>query len=290
MALGLLAASSSYCYSETTYAVTGNAAANGYTWGMDGVLPDASQPWITIQVQGLAYRYTIEKDPTTNGIVHVRNEDPVNGGYVFEESDNWSGTPGGTAQRYFRFPYIDSTRWGDGSISVEGDGQLSDVVVTYNYKMDVDETLMLCAVTPLSDPSCPGFRETLAEFLKNMSNPDENDPFYNEWVQANLSMNDEAEEEEEQKVEEPEEDESNFEKQMGGENTVDQLTTNQAAILAQLAQLPKIEPYYNVTIPGGVYEDTLKLEDTNLPDNRRALRNLASDNTHKEMVRSQYDR
>lgn len=290
MALGLLVASSSYCYSETTYAVTGNAAVNGYTWGMDGVLPDASQPWITIQVQGLAYRYTINKDPTTTGIVHVRNEDPVNGGYVFEESDNWSGTPGGTAQRYFRFPYIDSTRWGDGSISVEGDGQLSDVVVTYNYKMDVDETLMLCAVTPLSDPSCPGFREALAEFLKNMPKPDENDPFYNEWVQANLSMNDEAEEEEEQQVEEPEEDESNFEKQMGGENTVDQLAGNQAALLAQLAQLPKIEPYYNVTIPGGVYEDTLKLEDTNIPDNRRALRNLASDNTHKEMVRSQYDR
>lgn len=290
MALALLAASSSYCYSDTTYAVTPNAAVNGNTWGMNGVIPDASQPWITIQIGGLAYRYTIDKDPTSDSIVSVRNEDPVNGGYVFEESDDWSGKSGGTVQRYFRFPYIDSTRWGDGSVNVEGDGQLSGVVVTYNYKMDVDDELMMCATTPLADPSCPGFREALDDFLKNMPEPNENDPFYDEWVQANLSLNDEAKEKEEEVVEEPEEKESNFEKQLGGQNTIEKLGSNQDQILIELAQVPKIESYYNVTIQGGVYEETIQLQDTNIPDNKRALRNLASDNTHKSMVRSQYDR
>jgi hypothetical protein len=105
-----------------------------------------------------------------------------------------------------------------------------------------------------------------------------------------LSLNDEAEEKEEEVVEEPEEKESNFEKQFGGENTIEKLGSNQDQILIELAQVPKIEPYYNVTIQGGVYEETIQLQDTNIPDNKRALRNLASDNTHKSMVRSQYDR
>ena len=42
-------------------------------------------------------------------------------------------------------------------------------------------------------------------------------------------------------------------------------------------------------IYGGVYEETLTLIDTNIPDNSRALRSLSSDLTHKTMVRSQYD-
>jgi len=32
------------------------------------------------------------------------------------------------------------------------------------------------------------------------------------------------------------------------------------------------------------------LEDAEIPDNRRAMRSLARDETHRSMVRSQYDR
>ena len=52
-----------------------------------------------------------------------------------------------------------------------------------------------------------------------------------------------------------------------------------------------IEPYIAVDYPEIlVYEDNLQLEDTTLPDNSRAMRQLASDAKHYSMVRSQYDR
>ena len=82
-----------------------------------------------------------------------------------------------------------------------------------------------------------------------------------------------------------------MERQLGAENTLEAIvnTSAQNTILEALAQVPKIEPYYIITIPGGEYQDKLKLEDKTIPDNRRALRNLASDANHKKMVRSQYD-
>lgn len=252
---------------------------------MNGVLPDYSEPWVSLQVMGLAYRYTMEKDPDTGVTVWVRNED-TEGGYIFEERDNWNAE-GGTIQRYFRFPYSDASRWGQGSIDVEGPGTVRDSVVTYNYKMDIDEELMKCTVTPLSDPLCPGFAQALADLLQSIDQMQPDDPFYDEWVQAQLDQ--EAEEQEEQQVEEPEEKLSNFEKRMGGENTIEQLSTNQDSILAELAQVPKIESYYIMQIDGGVYEETVTLDGGTIQDNQRALRNLATDETHKTMVRSQYN-
>jgi len=254
---------------------------------MGNVIPDASEPWVTLQIHGLSYRYTMKKDPNTDGIVWIRNKDTANDGYVFEQKDDWSGTPGGTIRKYFRFNYIDSTRWGEGSIDVEGDGEVTDAILTYNYKMDVDEQLMKCSLTPLADPSCPGFADALRKLLNQVDlSPD--DPFYDEWVQAQLDK--ETEVEEEIVENEEEEEEEDLEKDLGAESTIEELGGNQQELLIELAQTQKIESYYSVVISGGVYEETLKLEDKNLPDNRRALRNLASDNTHRTMVRSQYDR
>lgn len=294
MASALLAASYSYCYSETTYGVTNNAITNGLSWDMNNVLPDASLPWVSVEVNGLIYRYTINKDPNTGSTVYVRNQDPVNGGYVFEERDDWKpGDGGGTVQKLFRFPYIDSTRWGDGSIDLEGDGVISDAIITYNYKMTVDDGKILCSTSPLADPSCPGFAEALADLLASITDMDPDDPFYDQWVQANInSQVDEELYDDEEEVQEPEEEESNFEKDsLGGKNTIEGIVdvAKQEAILAELAQLPKIEQYYQKQIFGGVYDESIKLIDSNIPDNSRALRNLASDSKHRSMVRSQYE-
>lgn len=285
------AVSYSYCFSDTTYGVTGNAATNGTAWAMTDVLPDGSPAWVQLEIGGLAYRYTLGKNVEDDTKVHVRNEDAVNGGYIFEETDDWSGRPGGTIQKYFRFPYSDHIQWGRGSIDVEGEGTITDPVVTYNYKMTVNEELMICSKTPLADPSCPGYADALDAYLANLETPSVEDPFYDEWVQANLSLNDEAEKKEEEEVVEATEDEEkeDLEQQLGAENTLNDLGNQQAALI-ELAQVPKIEPYYMITIPGGTYEETVVLKDAELPDNRRALRNLASDSTHRSMVRSQYDR
>ena len=79
---------------------------------------------------------------------------------------------------------------------------------------------------------------------------------------------------------------------MGAESSIDEMvnTTEQASILAALAQVPKIEPYYIITIPGGEYKDALQFETTDIPDNPRAMRSFATDAKHQTMVRSQYNK
>ena len=254
------------------------------------MLPDATLPWITLDINGLTYRYTLDKDPNADAKVHVRNQDTASDGYVFEETDDWSQMPGGTIQKFFRFPYVDATRWGDGEMAIEGDGSITDPLMIYNYRMGVDEMLMKCTANPLVDPSCPGYRDALLEYLKGLTNPSVDDPFYDEWVQAQLNRETELEEDDVDRKEDQKEED--LEKRMGGKNTVEAMvdTKQQESILAALAALPKIEPYYTVTIQGGEYEETIRLEDKEIPDNRRALSNLASDAKHKTMVRSQYDR
>jgi len=279
----------SYSSSDVTYSTTGNAAAGGLSWNMGTLLPDSSPPWVTLQINGLTYRYSMSKDPDADAQVHVRNEDAVNGGYIFEETDVWDKVPGGTVQKYFRLPYTDASRWGNGEIAVEGDGQVSNPIVTYNYKLDIDDQMMKCAATPLADPSCPGFRQALMDLL-NSTEISVDDPFYDEWVQAQLEK--ELELEEEKDLEQKENSEDDLEERLGGRNTVDAMVDvkQQEAMLASLADVAKIDSYYQVEIQGGEYEETLTLEDTEIPDNRRALRSLASDANHTKMVRSQYDR
>ncbi len=76
----LLVASSSYCYSDTTYGSTNNAAAEALAWAMKNVLPDSASPYITVEVNGLAYQYTMVKDPDANATVTISNEDNANPG------------------------------------------------------------------------------------------------------------------------------------------------------------------------------------------------------------------
>jgi len=249
--------------------VTNNAAVNGLSWSMGTVLPDSSAPYASVDINGLTYQYTMEKDPTADAKVHVRNEDPINGGYVFEETDDWSGRHGTTIRKYFRFPWSSSMYWGDGEFALEGEGEVKDPIMLYNYRLDIDEQMMKC-MNPLADPSCPGFAEALAAYLENLEDPSADDPFYDEWVQANLSLNEEPEQEEVEVQEEPEDE--------GIEDLNGDVT------------LEILQFYYAFDIEGGEYKDTVVLQDNVITDNRRALRNLASDANHRKMVRSQYDR
>ena len=287
-------ASYSYCYSDTTYASTNNAARDGLTWAMKNILPDFSQPFMTVEINGLYYRYTMVKEQEDDATVTLSHEDLANPGEkVFEHTDDWSDQYGGTIQKFFRFGYTNANRWGDGSLQVEGEGSIEDPFVIYNYKMVIDETLEKCYLTPLADPICPGYEDALTEYISNLEAPEVDDPFYDEWVQANLA--DEAEkpkEEEEIEVEEEEREEESLEEQLGADQTLEAMvdTREQASILAELAQVPKLNQYYATSLPGGVYKETVTLPTTDYPDNRRALRNLASDANHRTMVRSQYER
>ena len=285
-------ASYSYCYSDTTYATTNNAAQNGLRWALTNILPDFSQPFMTVEINGLNYQYTMVKEKDADATVTLSHDDLANpGDKIFENTDDWSQLHGGTIRKFFRFGYTNANRWGEGSLEIEGEGSIEDPYVIYNYKMVIDETMQKCFLTPLADPMCPGYDDALSDYIANLEAPTVDDPFYDEWVQANLAEEAEKPKEEEviEEVEEEEREES-LEEQLGGESLEAMVdTSEQASILAELAQVPKLNQYYATSLQGGVYEETLVLPTTNYPDNRRALRNLASDANHRTMVRSQYE-
>jgi hypothetical protein len=56
-----------------------------------------------------------------------------------------------------------------------------------------------------------------------------------------------------------------------------------------MASAGTLDVYYDATIEGGTYNETIELTDGIIIDNFRALRNLAQDKVHNKMVRSQYD-
>jgi hypothetical protein len=278
-----LGSSYSFSFSESLeYGTTNNAASGGLSWDMMDVLPVPGG----LMINGIIYQYTIEKDPADAAKVHVQNEDPINGGYIVRETDDWTNLPGNTINKLIRLPNIPMEYFGTGSIELEGKGTIKDPTVVYSYKLDP------CFIT-LSDPSCPGYMEALYRWMKeNGLLPDDatiDDPYFNEFVQATLEREVELDEEDARKEEEKEEDEE-IEKLNAGAS-VEALAdpAAQAAMMQAMATIPNFDQYYEVSIQGGVYEETLVLEDTELPDNASAMRNLAQDTLHRSMVRSQYD-
>ena len=285
LAAALSALSYSYCYSDTIAGTTNNAAANGLNWDMTTVLP----PQAGLQIGGVIYRYTIEKDPNGNLRVHIQNENAIEGGYIFRETDDWSQLPGNTINKVIPLENIPREYFGNGSIELEGEGVLTNPNVQYAYKFDP------CYII-LTNPDCPGYAQALYDWLKEQGlldgglSPD--DPYYDEWVQMMLDRETEVEEDEEKSHSRKEDEEDE-------EDPIEALNANvdiegfvdgerQSAMISQLSTIPNFESYVTTNIPGGVYEDVLKLQDATLPDNGRALNNLARDELHREMIRSQY--
>jgi len=283
-----------YCFlasplaSEITTGQTGNAAATALQWTMESILP----PQAGLSINGLIYQYTITKDPTTDSWVVIQNENADGNGYILSHTDDWSQLPGGTISKFLTFGDIPTLAMGDGSISVTGDGTLSDVNIGYNFKFD-------SCVVPLSDPTCPGFKDALYKWLLDNglinSSVDINDPYYDQYVQDLLSRKAETSEDEttnNKDVKEEKEDEDSLEAKLSVTDINMRIAqaAKQNAMLEALRVTPtEFNAYLTASIQGGVYEESVILEDTTLPDNASVMRNLAQDGLHQTMVRSQYD-
>tara|TARA_R110002020_G_scaffold127739_3_gene286460 strand:- start:426 stop:1184 length:759 start_codon:yes stop_codon:yes gene_type:complete len=250
---------------------------------MNNLLP--SQTGLTIE--GVFHRYTITKDPTTNSIVSITNKKIGSDEYIYEYVDDWNKIPGGTKVTYDAVPSKLGNLFGDGEIKVTGDGSLSDVTILYHYKFDPCHT-------PLSDPTCPDFKDALYQYLLDnnlLDSPNVDDPFYDQWVQIQLDEQAEAEEQKALETKEEEESEELSVEEIlsvagAAEEIADPL--QQMEMMAQIAAIGKLESYYNITMDGGVYKDTLKIDGGDIKDNLRGLRNLAQDSVHRSIVRSQY--
>jgi len=259
---------------------------------MTGILPDHSAPNISLQINGVIYQYTMNKDQAADAKVHIRNENSIGDGYIFEKTDDWSGGSGGSIRKLYTFPGSNAELWGDGSMQVEGDGSISNSTLIYSYRMDIGENAISC-INPLNDPSCPGFLDALYKYLQDMglTEPPEDDPYYKAWLEAQSEVEIKEEKDpEEDLIEEMENEEMQSRMRVDGVNDSLIDGTQQSAMLEALANLPALDTYYTVAIPGGEYKDTLQIKDSVLPDNNRAMRSLSSDAQHNTMIRSQYNR
>lgn len=282
-----------YCYSKSIVpynGYTGNAAQDGLRWNMDNVLP--SPPGLDIG--NIIYNYTIEKEVDDTVSVHVQNENATGDGYVFRETDTWQpGSLGGTEINKVVpvVPAIPRDAWGDGSIEVEGPGYVRDPKVVYTYKVDP-------CYDPQFSPQCPGYEPPLhlipeVDVDGLYSALDDENVDLNRKVDDDLIAKKELNEEEDLEAKEKEEldRKERLEKALAAaDNTLLFATAlAQQQMLDALDRSVNMDTYRAAKIPGGTYNDSVSLNDTQLPDNKQGLRNgLAQQLLHDRMVDQQY--
>lgn len=269
----------SYSYSEYVYQSSSNAASAGYDWVMKNVLPQ----YTGLAVNGVVYQYTTVKNPEDAMVVTIQNQNAVDGGYIFREQDDWTGQPANTISKAIVVPYIPIEYWGDGSITIDGEGQVVDQSVIYTYRYD--DT---CIVTPQSDPSCPGYQEIEVDTGPTYVAQD----FTQDEMDRQQTFRDEQQEREDflKMLEE----EKRKIRLQDLEERLGNLSLNAMQGPAELLHMKMIamnylSPEYAAQLVDAVYEETITLEDSELPDNRRARRNnLLQQKLHQELVELQY--
>ena len=276
-----LVLSPSYSYSEPYYyGASGNAASTALSWGMPSVLPDIAG----LDINGLLYRYTTVKNPEDDMKVHVGNLNANGDGYIFRETDDWSGVPSNTIVKSFSLGNIPAANWGAGSIDVEGKGSVKDAVVIYNYRVDR-------CYDPQSDPSCAGYVKPIPVIPV----VDVYDALEDDAVVETLEVDEFQYDEDGNLILSEEEEEEETRIEMGLTASANALTLfktqGQDDIILAINQQTNIAMYYNASINGGVYADAAGLADSKISDNKKALRNnLAQQILHEQMIDMQYNK
>jgi hypothetical protein len=279
-----------YSYSDSItpyYGQTNNTAANGNAWDMDSYLPSGVPG---LDIQNVIYSYTIQKQIQDSVNVHVQNENALNTGYIFRETDSWGvGSLSGTGINKVVpvIPNIPREAWGDGSIEVEGNGSVTDASVIYTYKVEP-------CYDPQYDPNCPGYKvpeinipvvdvDTLYDVTKD------NNVNLDNTVNADLIKVEDKETvfTDEEDIEDRKE---RLEKALlaADNSALFAQALSQSLVLQSMNAAINMNSYYAATIDGGEYRDSVTLSDSNIPDNRRALNNMSQQKLHKEMIDMQY--
>ena len=280
LVVALLAIYATNAHSEYLYGITGNMAGAGHTWGMN-IGPSNTRG---LRINGVYYQYTPVKNTKDDMLVHVRNK-RIGGGYIFSETDDWSGLPGGTPiTKGFNIDNLPIELWGDGSIDVEGTGSVVDANVVYSYKYNND------CLTPMSDPSCPGYTDAVLGMMNNTT-VEAYDPMGDENI-ANV-MDDKADiEDDEPDQEEEDEDKDRLEKILSGvdESVLSANVISQNLLMFAMTRSVTMDTYYDKKLAGGIYKETIVLDGGNLPDNKKGARaGLAQQLLHTKMVGMQYE-
>ena len=272
----------SYSYSEYIYGTTSNAASAGVNWVMANIIPQ----YTGLTVNGLVYEYTTVKNPEDSMVVTVQNENPVDGGYIFRDSQDWTGLSGSTYRRTFVLPYVPVEYWGNGSIEIDGEGQIIDPSVIYSYRYD-DRCL-----DPQSDPTCPGYERQIPEVdVPEYTQPD----FTQDELDRQNTFRDEEEEREDflrmVDLKNKKRRAGELERMLGLGNQSD-FSGPSEILHRQMVSMNYLDPSYSRVLPVTVYDETIVLQDSVLPDNSgvRKRNNLTQQFLHQQMVESQYEK
>ena len=287
--MGVLVFWPSYCYSESIqpyFGTTPNAAAGGNTWIMNNVLPTPPG----LDINGVIYNYTIQKDVNDSAKVHVQNENVNGTGYIFRETDEWqAGSLGGTEIRKVVpvIPNLARELWGNGSIEIEGNATVEDPNVVYMYKVDP-------CYDPQFDPNCPGYKVQIPEI--EIVDIDSIYSSNSETIEIATTETDYDIYEEDELLESDEEDEEKEKMRLEAalaavdNSEMFAYAFAQAQILISMNMAIQMNSYYAANIQGGVYNDSLTLVDKKIEDNKQGLRNgFAQQLLHEQMIQEQYN-
>lgn len=240
-----------------------------------------------MEINGVLYRYTTVKDPNDPFKVTLSNED-TNGGYIFRETDDWSGLPGNTINKYIPVELSPIARWGDGAITSEGQGEVQDPTVVYTFRVDE-------CFNPEVTPGCPGYIDpsvySLSQTDLDIYNAMDDQAVKDAMTATDPDLYEEEEKDESIAADEEKATKDDFEKGFAASQNALTLANaiSQEAIVSAMNASVNMSTYYAARIDGRAYQETQRLADSQLPDNGNGLRNgLAQQLLHDQMVDMQY--
>jgi hypothetical protein len=235
-----------------------------------------------MDISGVIYSYTPIKEVEDDFTVTVQNE-KVGGGYVFQDTEDWSGGPGIKIQKLVPLPYTPISQFGKGSIETTGKGSVENASVLYMYRFDA-------CYNPQSDPSCSGYIQPLPVIpVIEIYDALEDDAVKEANEETDSDLYD-KEEEETKETDKDEEDEDRLEIALAASSNALTIanTISQGVLVQAMNIATNINSYYTARIPSTVYEDTIDLQGGVIVDNKKAFRSLAQDNLMDEMIQEQY--
>ena len=270
---------SSYSF-DYTYGYTGNAALWGSSWDMSSqsLRVNASDG---MDILGVIYQYTAVKDKDDDFVVSVRNKD-LDGGFVWEDTEDWSGKHGIRIRKVVPLPYIPIAKFGKGEIATTGTGSIKDANVIYMYRFDA-------CFDPQSDPGCAGYVKPIPVVPKIIIYDALDDDLVDD---AMKETDKELIEEEEEKEQDDEEEEDEMRLEMALASSTNALTiantATQASVVRGMNAATNMNTYYVVKLVGGTYRETTSLFGGDIVDNKQVFKDLTQDKLHNQMVEEQY--
>ena len=234
-----------------------------------------------MDISGVLYNYLPVKEVEDDFTVTVQNE-KVGGGYIFQDTEDWSGGPGVRIQKLVPLPYTPISSFGQGSIATTGTGTVEDAVVLYMYRWDACRD-------PQNDPSCPGYVPPMPVIpVIKIYDVLDDELVDDATKETDKELIEEKDEEKNNDEEEEEKERLEIALAASGNALTIANTATQASVVRAMNIATNITSYYVTQIQGGSYGESVSLQGGTIVDNRRALRSLGQDKLMNAMIREQY--